>query len=158
MTIIKQVEIDGSNPVSPMRVSAAGIDTDAAEFNTLIFDGNQSPLRLAGTGWLLIEGMSQNEFSGGQNVRELNTGSPVITPPGTTAIFMVMWRKNDGLNRLYTPSFQASANNLGGGGGGSICANQFIGVCFNTANTISGDPNGRPPPNYTNYAIFKNYN
>jgi hypothetical protein len=80
-----------SSAASPLRISVAGVDAAGAEFNNLIFDANQSPLRLAGTGYLLIDGISRDEFEFGRNIRTAATPSPVVTPAGTTAVFMVMW-------------------------------------------------------------------
>lgn len=155
--------IINSGAASPLRISVAGVDAATAEFNALIFDGNQSPLRLWGTGYVTVEGMSQNEYYGGQNVRELSAGAVVATPPGTTPVFMTMWRNSaDSQGRLWSPSFQNGGyNNAGssgiGGGGGAICSGQFIGVSFSYALSVSGDPTIRPAPNYTNYCVFKNY-
>jgi hypothetical protein len=146
-----------STAASPLRMSVAGIDAAGAEFNDLIFDANQSPLRLAGTGYLLIDGMTKNQFTGGQNIRTSHTGSPVTTPAGTTAVFMVAWRMNTAGQPLYTP-FVPNVINFGtNGGGGGICSNLFVGACFNIAPVPAGNDE-LPPPNYTNYCIFKNYN
>jgi len=144
-----------SNGTSPFRVSVAGVDAATAQFNALIFDGNQPPLRLWGTGFVTAEGMSWNEHLNGQNLREASPVSVVVTPAGTSPVFMVAWRRNDGLGRVYTPSSQGSNNGIAGGGGG-ICSNAFVGLCFNTG--APGAPDSRPPGNFINYAIFKNYN
>lgn len=150
----RRVIID-STAASPLRISVAGVDAATAQFNALIFDGNQPPLRLWGTGYTTVEGMSWNEHAGGQNIREA-AGIPVVaTPAGTTPIFMTMWRLNDGQGRLTTPSFQSSANGGQGGGGGAICSNQFIGTCFTTG--APGAPDARPNFIYANYCVFKNY-
>src|ERR1700730_4774904 len=94
-----------SNAASPLRISVAGFDAATAQFNALIFDGNQPPLRLWGTGYTTLEGMSWNEHLGGQSIREA-AGIPVVaTPAGTTPVFMTMWRNNgDPFSRIYTPS------------------------------------------------------
>lgn len=143
-----------SSAASPLRISVAGVDAAGAEFNNLIFDANQSPLRLAGTGYLLIDGVNRDEFEHGRNARTAATPSPVVTPIGTTAFFMVMWRANI-VSPLFTPYFKGGYGTRGGGGG--ICSNQFVGVCFNIANSFEA-PSTLPLPNYTNYCIFKNYN
>ncbi|SHJ69592.1 hypothetical protein SAMN05444159_1254 [Bradyrhizobium lablabi] len=145
-----------STAASPLRISVAGVDAATAAFNALIFDGNQPPLRLWGTGYTTVEGMSWNEHLGGQNIREASGIPVVVTPAGTSPVFMTMWRKSgDPFGRVYTPSFQGSANGGQGGGGGAICSNQFIATCFNTG--APGAPDSRPPFNYVNYCVFKNY-
>jgi len=114
-------------------------------------------LRLWGTGFQLVNGNTWNERTvGGKN---LNEGTPipvVVTPPGTNPVFMTMWRRDDGLNRLYTPSFSNSLNPIIGGGGGGICSNSFLPACFSVG--APGNPDALPPPTFINYCVFKNAN
>ena len=51
---------------SPFRVSASGVDAALAEFNDLIFDANQPPLRLWGTGATQVAGITRNEWNFGK--------------------------------------------------------------------------------------------
>ena len=79
----RRVIFDGSGSSgSPLRISVAGVDAATAQFNACIFDGNQPPLRLWGTGFQLVNGNTWNERTvGGKN---LNEGTPipvVVTPP-----------------------------------------------------------------------------
>lgn len=152
----RRVIID-STAASPLRISVAGVDAAGAEFNNLIFDANQSPLRLWATGWGSIAGMTWNERLAGKNVNESTLASGFTTPSGTTPIFMTCWRlSNDALNRLFTPSFDPSSNAITGGGGGAVCSGSFIGVAF-TVGTPSA-PDTAPAVTYVNYCVFKNYN
>jgi len=152
----RRVIID-STAASPLRISVAGVDAAGAEFNNLIFDANQSPLRLWATGWGSVAGISWNERLGGKNVNETTLAAGFTTPPGTTPIFMTCWRlSSDGLGRVFTPSYEPSSNAITGGGGGSICSGSFIGVAFSV-----GAPSGPTVPaadTYVNYCVFKNYN
>lgn len=152
----RRVIIDG-NAASPFRVSVAGVDAASAEFNDLIFDGNQAPLRLWGTGWMTIGGISYNDFIGGKNINTSHTGS-FSTPSGTFPVFMTMWRNSsDPNNLIYTPSFQTAANNANqGGGGGGICGGVFKG--FNSNHGLPSSPSSPAPDAYVNFCVFKNTN
>jgi hypothetical protein len=153
----RRVRFDGSGTSgSPLRISVRGANALTAQFNDLIFDGNQPPLRLAVTGVATVNGITWNQRQFGKNVNE---GSPIpviATPAGTTPIFMVMWRLNDGLNRVYTPSFAPSSNPIAGGAGGGICSGNFCPACFTTG--APGAPDSLPNVTFINYCIFKNAN
>lgn len=151
----KRVVID-QTAASPLRISASGTDADSAEFNTLIFDANQMPLRLFATGYSLMNGITWNDRLGGKNVNE---GGPIslFTPPaGTTPVFMTVWRRDDGIGRVYTASFNSSLNATSGGGGGGICGSVFCPACFSVG--APGAPTTLPPNTYINYCVFKNVN
>jgi len=82
---------------SPLRMSVAGADVNGAQFNDLIFDANQMPLRLYLTGFQSVAGMTWNQRLFGQNVRE---GGPVPlydAGAGRSQVFMNAWRRNNGL-------------------------------------------------------------
>jgi hypothetical protein len=117
--------------VSPLRVSVKGADANGAQFNDLIFDANQMPLRLYLTGFQSVAGMTWNQRQlGGQNVRE---GGPVplyAAGPGRSQVFMNAWRRNDGLSFLFTPSFDADKNPIQGVGGAGVCASFLVPLCF----------------------------
>jgi hypothetical protein len=150
----RRVIID-SNASSPLRIAVAGVDAATAQFNALIFDGNQPPLRLWGTGYVLVSGTTYNQFLGGKNTSEATASGSFPTPAGTTPVFMVMTRLNDGgVSFLQTPTFAGSSRQ--NTGGGAICSGSFIGVSF--AVGAPGAPDALPPQNYSNYCIFKNYN
>jgi hypothetical protein len=157
MTRQRRVRFDGSGQTgSPLRISVAGADALTAQFNDLIFDGNQPPLRLWGAGFTTVPGITWNEHLGGKNLSE-GTAIPVVAvPAGLTPVFMTHWRKDDGLGRLFTPSFQGSNNGLIGGGGGGICSGFFCAACFATG--APGAPDSLPPGTFVNYCVFKNAN
>ena len=151
--MVRRVIID-SGAVSPLKISVAGVDAATAQFNACIFDGNQPPLRLWGTGFTAVAGISWNEHLFGKNVSE---GAPipvVAVPAGLTPVFMTLWRKDDGLGRLFTPSSQASNNGLIGGGGGGVCSGFFCPACFATG--APAVPDSLPPGTFINYCVFKN--
>src|SRR5436853_6468473 len=150
----RRVRFDGSGVSgSPLRISVAGVDAATAQFNACIFDGNQPPLRLWGTGFQLVNGNTWNERTvGGKNVNEGTPIPVVVTPPGTTPVFMIAWRLNDGLGRLYTPSFSNSLNPISGGGGGGICSNSLVPACFSVGEPAN--PDALPPPTCINYCVF----
>jgi hypothetical protein len=156
MTRRRRVRFDGSGQTgSPLRIVVPGADVLTAQLNDLIFDGNQPPLRLWGTGFTAVAGISWNQHLLGKNVSE---GSPipvVAVPAGLTPVFITHWRKDDGLGRLFTPSFQGSNNGLIGGGGG-ICSGFFCAACFATG--APGAPDSLPPGTFIDYCVFKNAN
>lgn len=144
---------------SPMRVSASGASAAVAQFNDLIFDANQPPLRLWGTGWQQLIGVSFNEFAGGKNTNE---GSPTVvagSPDGTTPIFMVMaiGAPGGGIQISRPPN---RANSGSGGGGGSICRsggiNYFIPLTFGSVGPPS-TPDVQGVGALVNYAICRNW-
>ena len=151
----RRVRFDGSGQTgSPLRISVVGADALTAQFNDLIFDGNQPPLRLWGTGFTSVVGITFNERQFGKTVSE---GAPipvVAVPPGLTPVFITHWRKDDGLGRLYTPSSQGTNNGLLGGGGGGICSGFFCPASFSTG--APAVPDSLPPSTFINYCVFKN--
>jgi hypothetical protein len=145
----ERVKID-STAASPFRVSSAGAAVDTAEFNTLIFDGNQSPMRLWATGYILVTGISDADFIGGKNVNVDHTGS-FPTPTGTTPVFITVWRRDgDPTGSVITPFFGSRS-----GAGGGVCSGTFVGANFHAAASGVGGPGASA---YTNYCIFKNHN
>lgn len=144
-----------SSSSSPFRISAAGVDALSAEFNDLIFDGNQPPLRLWISGYTTVEGMSRDEYNGGQNIREGSGIGPFTTPSGTTPVFLVNAKTSSAgidTGRVKLPTFNSGL----GSGGGAICSGYFIGVSFTLG--FPATPSARPPFDYINYAIFRNFN
>lgn len=150
----ERIRID-STASSPFRVSAAGTDVDLAEFNTLIFDGNQPPLRLWATGYVTVAGISDADFVLGKNVSVASSGVSFATPSGTEAVFITQWRNPDpgwdSFGALTTPSF---SNRRGGGGG--LCSHVFVGA--NMWVGIPGTGSTPGPSIYVNYCVFKDYN
>jgi hypothetical protein len=153
----RRVRFDGSGATgSPLRISVAGADAATAQFNDCIFDGNQPPLRLWGTGFTAVIGITFGDRSNGKNISEGSPTPVIATPSGTTPIFITMWRKDDGLNRLFTPSFSNSNNPVAGGGGGGICSGFFCPACFSVG--APAFPTTLPNQTFINYCIFKNAN
>lgn len=153
MTVINRVRFDAS-AASPLRISVAGVDENGAEFNTLIFDANQSPLRLWANGYINIAGITDANFSGGQNVQEQASGVTFTTPSGNPPAFLIMTKRSDGPSgnpqgALVTPYFGSRE-----GGGGGMCSNQFVGANFHAGIIGTGATPG--PTCYVNYAVFKN--
>jgi hypothetical protein len=154
----RRVRFDGSGVSgSPLRISVAGVDALTAQFNNVIFDGNQSPFRLLVTGFTTVNGITWNQRQFGKNINEGPAiPLPLSSPPGTTPIFTTMWRLNDGQGKVYTPSFQPSSNPVIGGAGGGICSGNFCPACFTTG--APGAPDSLPNVTFINYCIFKNAN
>lgn len=154
MTTIDRVKFDGTSGVSPLRISVMGVDVSGAEFNTLIFDANQSPLRLWANGFMNIPGITDNDFIGGKNVQEQASGITFSTVSGNPPTFLIMHKRSDGPGgnpngNLITPYFGSRE-----GGGGGMCSNQFVGANFLVG--IPGSGGNPGPTNYVNYAVFKN--
>ena len=153
----RRVRFDGSGASgSPLKISVAGVDAIAAAFNDCIFDGNQPPLRLYATGFTSVGGITFNERSLGKNFSE-GAAIPIFTPPaGTSPVFLVAWRLNDGQGRLETPSSQSSNNPIGGGGGGGVCGSFFCPLAFTVG--APALPDNLPNVTFVNFCIFKNCN
>lgn len=154
MTLTPRVRID-STAASPFRVSSAGTDVDTAEFNSLIFDGNQQPLRFWGSGFVTVSGFTWNDWQTGKNIAETIGPGGFTTPTGTSAIFLTMWRDTS-LHRVTTPAFGPAFVGVGGTGGGGLCGGTFSGVASNIG--TSTNPTTPGPNIYSNYCIFRNYN
>jgi hypothetical protein len=152
--MVRRVVIDG-NASSPLRISVAGVDAATAQFNALIFDANQPPLRLWGTGYVGVMGITFNQRSAGKTMNEGSVVRVVAVPPGFSPIFLTHWRVDDGIGRVFTPSSQSFSTVTGGGGGG-VCSNYFVPIAFSVG--PPGVPDGYPPTTYVNYCVFKNYN
>jgi len=149
---------------SPFRVSISGVNVDTAEFNNLIFDANQSPLRLALTGYnevLIIDNTNTaNVF------HTISTAVLPTVPAGTTPIFIVITRQR--LNPTFfargpagdccTPLFNGAVGSVGGGGGaisdvdgGGVL--KFVALSFTRDSPAGTNYGGN---NLVNYAIMKN--
>ena len=153
----KKRVIIASGVASPFRVSVAGVDASNAEFNDLIFDGNQQPMRLYATGYETVPTIANGDTA---NIAHAVLASGPSTPAGTNPLFMVMWRHNasggDTL-LLKTPQLSPSVPfsvTAGSGGGGAYEDGAF------RALSCGRDPSGGAfytQDNIINYAIFKNY-
>lgn len=158
--MVKRVIIQ-SGGASPFRVSVAGVDAAGAQFNNLIFDGNQPPLRLFATGFVTIPVVDALN-----NAAAFFTDSALtlpVVPAGTVPIFLCQVRQpntgapNPGaVGNQNTPAFRTlNAFGLGGAifpvGG----VNVFTGINFNRDNTVNGLFAGNQ--GVVNFAIMKNF-
>lgn len=148
-----------SNASTPLKISVAGVDAAASEFNTCIFDANQPPLRLWGTASVSIFGITLNQFNGGKNVSEANPIPVFAAPSGKTSVFMMAWRREapGDTTSLNTPSQQVGLNSSSGGGGGGICNNNFCGLTW-SRNPTPLFPDAFPANTIVNIAVFQNAN
>jgi hypothetical protein len=153
----RRVRFDGSGASgSPLKISVVGVNAITAAFNDCIFDGNQPPLRLYATGTTQVNGITFNERLSGKNISE-GAAIPIFTPPaGTSPVFVLAWRLNDGLGRLFTPASQGSNNSIVGGGGGGVCGSFFCPLAFTVGAPAA--PDNLPNITFINYCIFKNCN
>lgn len=145
----RRVIID-STAASPFRVSVAGVDAASAEFNDLIFDGNQSPLRLLATGYVACGGHTWNEYTFGKNVAE---ASGLTYSLSGRPVFLVAGRVDNGFGALTTPNAYPGA--AGSGHGGAFCSGTFIGISFLGGAPLN--PDALPNNTFCNYAVFRNY-
>ena len=154
----RRVIIQGNSSGSPFRVSVAGVDASGAQFNNLIFDGNQPPLQLWSTGFLSASVLG---FSDSQAANFTNGPHVPVTPSGTTPIFLVCVRQPvssgvvnpGGIDGSYSPGFRTY--NFYGMGGAIVDddGNMFLG--FNCNRDTTGSMfNGS---GVINYAIMQNY-
>lgn len=145
---------------SPLRISVAGVDASGAQFNNLLFDGNQPPLRLWSTGSVLVPPIDQLNIA-----TAFFTDGPTVpvSPSGTVPIFFVCVRQpvtgapNPGaVGNSNTPPFRTyNAYGMGGGIFNVGGSNVFSGLNFNRDNGVNGLFAGSPC--IVNYAIMKNY-
>lgn len=88
---------------SPFRVSVAGADVNSADFDELIFDGNQMPFRIWANNYI-----QANLIPYGTSGLAMATKSTLQTyscPAGQFPMFNIMWRVPDGSpsDTLKTP-------------------------------------------------------
>lgn len=155
----RRVIIQGNSSGSPFRVSVAGVDAAGAQFNNLIFDGNQPPLQLWSTGAVSVPVLGFSDphsanFSDGPHVP--------VTPSGTTPIFLTVVRQpvtsgvvnSGGLDGSYLPGFRTY--NFFGMGGAIVDddGNMFVGFSSNRDIIAGGAFSGS---GVVNYAIMQNY-
>lgn len=133
---------------SPLRVAAVGYDANNAEFDELLFDGNQPPLRLHHIGYVFVDDLDYN------NLAPAWTASVAYPPLSGYPQFCVMSRKTNQTSYgvttfLPAPAFRAGAS----GGGGVITPDKFWGINWDRKYPFPYGPTYR----YVNFAIFKNY-
>lgn len=152
---IERVTIEGA----VMRVSVAGVDVSSAQFNNLIFDGNQPPLRLWMSGWVGVPVLA----NGSGSTLVTTQGPSLSVAGGVSPIFFTCVRQpiqsgvvNPGaVGNNNSPSFRTQ-NNYGCGGtitdvGGGV--SNFYGMNFNRENP-AGTAFGND--GIVNYSIMRN--
>ncbi|WP_027578493.1 hypothetical protein [Bradyrhizobium sp. Ai1a-2] len=153
-----------SNAASPLLVSVPGVDAAGAQFNQVIFNGNQPPLRLVATGVSLVPGIFNSEYAGGKNINE---GPPTFIftpPPGVTPVFIVAVRNINETNPvLQTPYFGIGASGgpgqATGAGGGMVAAGYFCPANFDAGLIVPpGQSDVAGDPYYVNHCVFRNVN
>lgn len=147
---------------APFRVSVSGVDAVGAQFDQVIFDANQAPLRLYTRGYLGMSPIGTSDIT--QAIVQLASSRPT-TPSGTNPLFAVMWRSqqlsgdpegphDDGSIQHVTPGYhylKLTPARGQGGGGGIMGTDGFYTVNWCRQET------GYYYPNYVNFAIFRNY-
>lgn len=145
---------------APLRVSVAGVDVAGASFDQIIFDANQTPLRLWQNNYASFGTSEHMPTSAvGQAIIKYGAGRP-STPSGTNPLFMVMWRcqkqagSNDGTIQHVTAGYNgltALPSNQQGGAGAIMGSDGLYVMDFCRRDA------GYYYPLYVNYAIFRNY-
>lgn len=144
----KQVVFE-SGGGSPLRISASGVDADGAEFSDLLFDANQSPLRLLQTGMVAVSAIAYGNLAPAIIAPVvLNKAFPVGTSPLFCCVIRETWSGSGTVGQICTPR-----RLFGGGGGGAVSNTRFYGINF----TQDG-PAGTITPQYSHFMIFRNYN
>lgn len=149
---------------SPLRVSVAGVDASGAQFDDLLFDANQPPMRLYVNGWGRVP---YTPVGDGNILQWVRLALLPSTPAGTFPLFMTMnYQPNTsqpGSEGAYfagnspygaTPFFSGS-----NGAGGAVGDGWFTGISFYKQTLL---PSGQVFPSYPDqthiaYAIFRNY-
>jgi hypothetical protein len=155
---VRQVVLQ-SNQSSPLRISAAGFDAQNAQFDELIFDGSQEPLRLWQATYVLAPGI---DFMNTANIFA-TVGMPVMaTPVATTPLFVCLGYQElfgGAGGRTDSAPFR---NNISGGSqqglGGSIsnvdgAGNRIVGINMWRNNSVGTELSA---PAIINFLIFKN--
>lgn len=146
--MIERVVIGKSATDSPLRVAAVGYDANNAEFDELLFDGNQPPLRLHHIGYVYVDDLDY------ANLAPAWTASVAYPPLNGYPQFCVMSRKTNSTNNgQSTLKPQPACRGGGSGGGGVVTPNKFWGVNWDRKYPFPSGPSYR----YVNFAIFKNY-
>jgi hypothetical protein len=167
--VTRRVVIGNSGGASPFIVTVVGVNADSgAQFDNLIFDANQAPLKIYINGYMTISPISQSDSSGGITVKLAGGPSSPAVPPGTHALFLMCWRQpnTDSGNTRYgggngvvlTPQFASSNSSSGQGAGGTMEPTIFIGSTFARPILLpSGFWTGFPADTIIDYCIFSNY-
>lgn len=153
-----------SDATSPLRISIAGSDAASAQFNQLIFDGNQPPLRLWSTGWIAIVPLA---FANTAQVLFQDGPTLPVAPAGTVPIFFTITRQQElvGVGGGITAPVNEPANRTydAAGMGGAVFnvggLNVFTALNFNRDNSVGGiygTNTGSPVSGVVNYAIMLN--
>lgn len=154
MTERVKFQADGG---SPLRISVSGVDVNSAQFSDLIFDGNQQPLRLWGTGYLAVFSI---DFFNSRTIMTATGPLVLATPSGTTPMFKVLSR-NDHQSSVAVPT-TPGAHVLGRApGGGSVSnvdggGNRFVGINVARDAVQGGGSPEETVPIYVAYAILRN--
>lgn len=149
---------------SPLRVSVVGVDASGAQFDDLLFDANQPPMRLYANGWGRVSYTAPGD---GNILQWARLALLPSTPAGTFPLFMTMSYQPN----LSTPGSEGAYSaggspygtttffNAATGAGGAVGDGWFTGISFNKQSLL---PSGATYPNYpdqthVSYAIFRNY-
>ena len=144
---------------SPMRISIAGVDAVGANFDQVVFDANQAPLRLWTKGYVAIDPIPS---AYPQILMYAEASSRPTTPAGKFPLFAIMFRCQSLIgdkNGAHTdgPVHRASAgyHRMGtqgqlAGGAGAVMGNSRL----NALTFFKGENHYTT---YVNFAIFRNY-
>jgi len=159
----RRVLID-ANAGSPFRVSASGVDAAGAQFDSLIFDANQPPIRIYLNSWMRVP-----VPGGGLQLATWAAGpSYPAVPGGTHPMFLTMWWQpnfaspasdgNRGASPLGTgPCFTNDAT-FGQGAGGAVGDGIFAGISFVKSTVLpSGQPVTFPDDTHIGLVLMRNY-
>jgi hypothetical protein len=168
------------NANGTFRVSVPGVDASGAQFDNLIFDASQPPLRCTQNGWFTMTPILDGDYTAPspQNVKEATGPTVTLTDPGgATPLFMTINRApmtygvsdgGSGVVPVFDPGLLMTPTrrdaSVGGlnpqgykGSGGAICSNVFLGVTFTPATFDPLISMNHFDTIYINYAIFKNF-
>lgn len=137
-----------SNAASPFKVSFPGVSVDGAEFNDVLFDASQQPLRVYSSGYLAVVVIPAAALG---LMMGAVAGTAFPTPPGTYPLFFCVGRFND----PAVPQQLVTANASNGVG---------IGFTIDTDRTMWGinfrhspAPGSDGTVSYVNFCLLRNY-
>lgn len=157
-----------ANSGSPMRVSVGGVDAQGAQFDNLIFDANQPPLRVFMNGWVSVDWYPY-PFAWTSRFMPYASwywGYPLPpSPPGTSPLFLTMWYQPNFNTATYegttpfgtTPLLWSANWSFGQGAGMAVSDGYFVPFTFcKQIFTYGGFLVSWPDYTHIGFCIFRN--
>lgn len=138
---------------SPLKIGVAGVDPGNASAFDLLFNADAQPLRLWGTGYVVVPSLSNINWSPAWSVL---AGNVISTPAGTYPLFMVAGKNStpSGSSQILTTAFHTTSVYSGGQGFGAFIDQYYRMWGVNFVHDAGGVPSNQA---IVNYCILRNY-